>query len=169
MLRVVGCDELAVAADTGDQGFIGGCFSICWDNNTVLKDDDYCTGNGCCETRIPEGIKNFSIDLGSVLNHTRLHGSYPCGYAYLADEETFNFRVSDLSDPNYLNRTVQDVPMVLDWAIGEGSCDEARKSGDYSCREPSDCVDFDNGLGGYRCRCSEGYEGNPYLTSGCTG
>ncbi|KAK4432268.1 Wall-associated receptor kinase [Sesamum alatum] len=59
-------------------------------------------------------------------------------------------------------------PCVLDWAIGNGTCEQAKKSADFACRGNSACADSDTGLGGYRCNCLEGYEGNPYVSPGCT-
>ncbi|CAO2192496.1 unnamed protein product [Urochloa humidicola] len=57
--------------------------------------------------------------------------------------------------------------MVLDWAIGNATCELARNMSTYACRyRNSECVDSTNGPG-YLCNCSSGYEGNPYVPDGC--
>lgn len=72
----------------------------------------------------------------------------------------------------FFNRTNDfTVPVVLDWAIrNAGNCDIAvRNRTDYACRSAhSECFNASDGQG-YRCRCSKGYEGNPYLDGGCKG
>ncbi|MCD9641629.1 hypothetical protein HAX54_027944 [Datura stramonium] len=62
---------------------------------------------------------------------------------------------------------MDNVPIVLDWAIGNLTCVEAQQHKDYACLVNSQCVDSGTGLGGYRCSCDPGYEGNPYVSPGC--
>ncbi|KAK4478453.1 hypothetical protein RD792_013928 [Penstemon davidsonii] len=163
---VVGCDDLALIRGSSGRNFTSGCLSLCSQRTDLI--DGFCTGIGCCQTQIPTGVKTFSSALGSLRNHTGVYDFDPCGYAFLGDQDMFRFRTSDFADLNFQNRTVEDVPVVADWAIGNETCDRVVGSADYACRENSGCVDSNTGLGGYRCNCSEGYEGNPYLSPGCT-
>ncbi|KZV38494.1 wall-associated receptor kinase 3-like [Dorcoceras hygrometricum] len=164
---VVGCDDLALILGREGRNFTSGCLSLCSQKNDLL--DGYCTGIGCCQTPIPRGLKNFVSALSSLSNHTNVWSFDACGYAFIGDQNVFKFRVSDFSDENYQNRTIQEVPIVIDWALDQSeNCEEAEKSADFACKGNSVCVDSDTGLGGYRCNCTVGYEGNPYLSPGCT-
>ncbi|KAG8374426.1 hypothetical protein BUALT_Bualt11G0130600 [Buddleja alternifolia] len=165
---VVGCDDLAVIRGFRSSGrnFTSGCLSVCSQRDDPI--DGFCTGIGCCQTQIPRGLKTFGSALDSMRNHTNVHSFDPCGYAFLGDQESFRFRTSDLQDESFQNRTIENVPIVVDWVIGNETCEQARISGDLACRENSDCVDSGTDDGGYRCNCTDGYEGNPYISPGCT-
>ncbi|KAL2250388.1 wall-associated receptor kinase 2-like [Sesamum indicum] len=162
---IVGCDDLALISGRDGSNFTSGCFSLCSAREDLL--DGYCTGIGCCQTSIPKGLQSFAALLGSVGYHTDVWSFNPCGYTFLAEEESYTFHPSDLQDDTFKNRTIENVPIVLDWVIGNISCTEAQKANAFTCRENSICTDSDTRLGGYRCSCFEGYEGNPYLEPGC--
>lgn len=108
--------------------------------------------------------------MGTLNNHTQVWSFDPCGFAFLGEEASFEFRgASDLSDPSFMQRVRATVPIVLDWQIGNSNCAGVVSSADYACKANTHCVDSDTGLGGYRCRCNAGFEGNPYLHPGCAG
>ncbi|PIN18063.1 Serine/threonine protein kinase [Handroanthus impetiginosus] len=163
---VVGCDDSAVVVGSKGRNYTGGCLSVCSQSSDPIEGS--CTGIGCCQTPIPKGLKTFSSELGSPNDHTEVHSFNPCGYAFIGEAERFKFHTSVLGDVGFGNWTIENVPIVVDWAIGNSSCDQVKKNGYFACGEHSDCVDSDTGLRGYRCNCSEGYEGNPYLSPGCT-
>ncbi|KAK1289778.1 Wall-associated receptor kinase 2 [Acorus calamus] len=161
---VLGCDTYAYLTDN-DLGFTTGCVSVC---NTIMITNGSCNGIGCCQTSIPKGLKNISILVNVLRKDSIVDYSNPCNYAILIDQEGFTFNgVSDLSSDFY-ERNDGMAPVVLDWVIRNMTCEEAKNNAsDYACVSlNSDCYDSTNGYG-YRCNCSKGFQGNPYLPNGC--
>jgi hypothetical protein len=132
-------------------------------------DNGSCSGIGCCQTSIPEGIRNFTTRVRSFDNHTAVFGFNPCSFGFVVEEEAYNFSPSDFT--NLQDRV--KVPVVLDWAVGNETCEAAKGNmTSYICMhvikaESSYCYNSTNGTG-YRCNCSTGFQGNPYLPHGCT-
>ncbi|KAK9741410.1 hypothetical protein RND81_03G103500 [Saponaria officinalis] len=127
------------------------------------------TGNRCCSITAAESLENgFSMKVEFSKNHTTDKSHTTCGYVVFGMKDSLVLRnVSDYSDPiTFVDRTTHNVPMAVDWVIGNQTCDEARKNPlSYACQQNADCTDV--ATGGYRCTCSQGYEGNPYFP-GCT-
>ncbi|VAH01395.1 unnamed protein product [Triticum turgidum subsp. durum] len=173
MLVVLGCNTFAYTASGKTQGgtdaytYYTGCMSFC--NNSASAQDGLCAGVGCCRLDIPPGLTGNYFKFRAY-NHSTMMDYSPCDYAFLVDRNNYTFRRSDLRMD-----TSRTSPVWLDWAIrGNGSvditavdvlsCTQAPKTGQYACVSAySDCVDSTNGPG-YNCKCSEGYEGNAYLT-----
>ncbi|KAM6602440.1 hypothetical protein CsatA_022049 [Cannabis sativa] len=169
----VGCDTVAtIGGNIRGGSYVAGCAASCYDINDVVNSS--CSGIGCCETDIPPGVSNVVItfvqSLNSTTNHSLVHHFNPCGYSFVAENGSYNFTTVDLKD---LMKKKKKFPrMVLDWAVGNLTCEEAKlvnnRSGNgYACvAEYSECVNSTNGSG-YQCKCLNGYEGNPYLHHGC--
>lgn len=132
-----------------------------------------CNRKGCCQAAVPKGMRGFSISTGFQTNNSLIAGFNPCGYAFLGAQDDFVFQgASDLNDPvGFINRTIANVPIVLNWVIGNQTCSQAQMNlSSYPCQQKTTCSDdVESGIGGYRCSCLTGYQGNPYLPPGCTG
>ncbi|XP_047309627.1 putative wall-associated receptor kinase-like 16 [Impatiens glandulifera] len=165
---VIGCDDFALIAGLLGRNFTSGCIALCSKAKEVIIGE--CTGIGCCQTSIPKGLKSYLASLNSLSNHSKVWSFDPCSYAFLGEASRFTFRgQSDFLDPDaFINRTIETVPVVLDWVIGNLTCEQAVKnSNGFACLKNSFCIDSDSGAGGYLCSCNDGFDGNPYLSPGC--
>ncbi|XP_057973555.1 wall-associated receptor kinase 2-like [Malania oleifera] len=160
----VGCDNLAIINGSRGTNYTTGCLSLCNDLDSVIKGQ--CSGIGCCESSIARNIRSFIISISSYFNHSRVRLFNPCSYAFVVENRDFHFSSDNLT---LSVSGLQDLrfPVVLDWAIGDQKCRDAKKNlTSYACKENSYCEESTNGPG-YRCYCHRGFEGNPYLPNGC--
>ncbi|CAM0942861.1 unnamed protein product [Alopecurus aequalis] len=148
--------------------YISGCMSLCRPLQYSMPGS--CTGVACCQSTIPGAIDYFEphlLDMPKKKDGDPIiyNNTTSCRYVFLVETEWLSTMVS-----KYLNRTDDlTVPIILDWAIRNvGNCSAAKLNRtDYACRSTgSHCFKSINGPG-YRCNCSKGYEGNPYLEDGC--
>ncbi|CAI9114845.1 OLC1v1015654C1 [Oldenlandia corymbosa var. corymbosa] len=157
---VIGCDSVAAVQGTTNLGdYATGCFSLC--NRKADVTDGLCSGMGCCQTLIPNGAWQINVSLASLYNHSFVSSFNPCSFAFVIAEDAFQFSVDNLT--NLVG--VETLPVIVDWAIPNNNCDEAKTNkSSYACGMNTKCY-VENGTLGYRCGCNQGYEGNPYL--GC--
>ncbi|GJY95191.1 wall-associated receptor kinase 2-like protein [Tanacetum coccineum] len=142
-----------------------GCYSnLRGDTKSSDVVEGECSGKGCCQTSITKGLTYYNVTLNTFSQHINVSEFNQCGYAFLSEEGSFQFGgAKDLfttTDLYLYNRVTSSVPVVLDWVIAGNCSDQANK-----CKDKSHCYDVDSF--GYRCRCNQGYEGNPYLDQGC--
>ncbi|XP_042487864.1 putative wall-associated receptor kinase-like 16 [Macadamia integrifolia] len=160
----IGCNTLATISELQELAFVSGCLSFCTNGTSV--EDGSCDGMGCCQNNIPKGLQRFNAGLSNAVSLNGSWGNSSCSFAFLAAVDSFSFKMSDVYR-NSLDRT--SIPVAVDWAIGNLTCDEAASVDPtkyYSCGPHTKCSNSTNGPG-YRCYCKDGFEGNPYLSTGC--
>ncbi|KAG7944773.1 hypothetical protein I3843_15G120600 [Carya illinoinensis] len=163
VFTAIGCNTLGVIGSVAsDKNYRTGCMSLCDNIDDMVNGS--CSGVGCCQTPIPDGIKDFTISFGSFDNFFTVSEFNPCGFAFVVEKKEYNFSTLDFQ--NMQNKDA--FSLMLDWAIGNHTCEDAKKDlTGYACKaDNSECYNSTNGLG-YRCNCSSGYHGNPYLSGGC--
>ncbi|KAG8071991.1 hypothetical protein GUJ93_ZPchr0006g42230 [Zizania palustris] len=175
-LTAVGCDAMAMLLNDDGHGghearnrYSGGCVSFCATNSSIVEGT--CSGVGCCQAPMPQGLKSLKLEFQSIREQlvggrAKDVSGEPCSKVFIVDKDSYKFSRRDLeSDPRRESR-----PLVLEWSISGSSCEEARNTSFYACMENSECYNAPNRIG-YRCNCSQGYSGNPYLSpslGGCT-
>jgi Wall-associated kinase len=170
----IGCDDVVTIesvdrnSNNSSKSFRSGCVAFC--NNSSSRIDGSCSGLGCCQMPLPGpgGLKSFELNLYRV-EDMRVDRLTNCSAAFFTTRDGFSFQTTYFDNENYFSASGADHVAVLDWAIGEKSCDEAEKDvNSFACKNNSQCYNSLNGVG-YLCNCSQGYEGNPYVEGGCRG
>uniref|UniRef100_A0A0E0ET34 Protein kinase domain-containing protein n=1 Tax=Oryza meridionalis TaxID=40149 RepID=A0A0E0ET34_9ORYZ len=146
--------------------YVIGCVSSC---NYSTPVNGICSGVGCCQVDVPGRIFWYQGIFDENYNTTEIWRSSPCSYMVLMEKKSFQFSTTYLNSTVFNETYKGKVPVVLDWVITLDTCEEAKSNrSSYACVSTnSDCVDDPSG--GYRCRCSNGYQGNPYIKDGCQG
>ena len=117
----VGCDIIAyVKASSGI--YASACISSCDSYSSVVN--GACSGRGCCEASVPQGVVGFTVDI--MFNYDK-----SCVFSFVEEKEAFHSSSSDLQ--NLQRRST--VPVVLDWAIANKTCKDVRNSTGYACVE----------------------------------
>ncbi|KAG2665822.1 hypothetical protein I3760_15G025900 [Carya illinoinensis] len=130
-ITAVGCGVYSFIQGSKEQkGFTTGCLSLC-NNNASDVVNRSCSGIGCCQTSIPKGATEFNLSVRILSDNTKTISIGECAYGFIVEEKAYNFLSSDFQD--FKNRTT--VPLVLDWAVGNEACKEAKKNKDtYGCK-----------------------------------
>jgi len=163
----VGCDTYGYLNTfrNGTQSSTG-CLTRCDSIESVQsrQRSGNCTGIGCCQVDIPPGMKNISFQASTFKNFNSTSGFNDCGYSFVVKKGNYTFSVDHLNGVPF-NKT----PIVMDWSVGNATCDASKLRPDYACKSSySDCevLPFEYG---YRCKCKSGFQGNAYLLDGCQG
>ncbi|CAO2041932.1 unnamed protein product [Urochloa humidicola] len=166
---VVGCRTLAYIGDEDNVGkYTSGCVSMCRRGDVSTLTNGSCSGIGCCQTAIPKGLQYYQVWFDQNFNTLEIYNTSRCSYAALVEASNFTFSTSYATSSAFYDTYGRKPPLVVDWAIGNKSCEEALKDPEsYACvSHNSKCFNSTNGPG-YICNCSEGFQGNPYLVDGC--
>ncbi|KAH7545531.1 hypothetical protein FEM48_Zijuj01G0103600 [Ziziphus jujuba var. spinosa] len=165
---VVGCNTFGgIEGYRGKTQYNTGCVSTCddMDFDSFTSNNQSCSGVGCCQIPIPNGIRNITVYVDRYIKDRPFgNDSKPCSYAFVVEQGKFKFSKNSFKE---LNGT-EKLPLVLNWKIGNESCDEAKKRDNFACKGNATCVGA-NDSPGYLCQCLPGYEGNPYHPDGCQG
>uniref|UniRef100_A0A2N9GT05 Wall-associated receptor kinase domain-containing protein n=1 Tax=Fagus sylvatica TaxID=28930 RepID=A0A2N9GT05_FAGSY len=147
----VGCDNMAIMTGI-DPMVVTGCKSDC--NNKSMRTnggDQKCSGFKCCQTAVPDGIQVLNVDFKSIKEDK---ASGECKHAWIAEDKWLD---SNKTDPSDYVQYLEYVPVVLEWT----ATNEARGPNSYS-----DMMTLR-----WRLLLLQryGYQGNPYLPTGCEG
>ncbi|VAI42421.1 unnamed protein product [Triticum turgidum subsp. durum] len=166
MLIVIGCNTLAYINDfRSTTRYTTACAAVC--ESPAALTNGSCVGAGCCQNDIPKGLRSYRFSFFDVYDDSNATLFNQCSYAAVVETQIFSFSSEYITTTRFNDTEKGQKPLVLDWAIGNATCEMARDMPSYACHSRNSmCVDSTNDPG-YICNCADGYEGNPYLFDGC--
>ncbi|URD88648.1 hypothetical protein MUK42_27489 [Musa troglodytarum] len=170
-LYVSGCSVVADLVDPTTNNTIGTCITRCTSNGKhCYRSQSFAL---TCNTTFNPPILFFKdnyIVRNISLEEGQLEFSAP-------NRTTDSSYIDD--NYNYFDETGPFTPLeqlsTFSWVIESQTCEEASKNmTTFACVDKnSSCVDVPKtstkDIQGYRCKCHNGYQGNPYIANGCKG
>jgi len=169
MLLVESCNVQAVVRGGEENSLVASCSSVC---PPAYQDGKYfgylvgvrggCIGIGCCQANIYIGYSFYSIQIN------KLDGSFDPGtelsdYIYIVDQGNNYTIMNETATP--------ETRQTLNWMIAYNMTCPTNASAPECRSAYSSCLNTsDYAMGpakGYKCQCSHGYQGNPYIADGC--
>lgn len=171
----IGCSTVAFIYGRDKNGsngqidqFTSLCGSFCFDEGSI-EDGPECSGMGCCQVPISTNLRRFSLGFYNYNTTKKVLNFSSRSYAFVVEKDQFKFKSSYAKADNFMEELARGIPIILEWIAGNETCKEAALKESYACvANNSKCIDVIEAPG-YRCNCTQGYEGNPYLKDGCRG
>ncbi|KAL9331017.1 hypothetical protein ACSQ67_000627 [Phaseolus vulgaris] len=161
----VGCDTYGYlnSFHNGTESSTG-CLTRCNSLDSVesMQRSGNCTGIGCCQVDIPPGMKNISLQAYSFNNFNSTSDFNQCGFSFVVKNGNYTFSLDHLKSIPF-----DKALMVIDWSVGNDTCDASMDTTDYACKSDNSYCENSPYEYGYRCKCNPGFEGNAYLLHGC--
>uniref|UniRef100_A0A0E0PTC6 Protein kinase domain-containing protein n=1 Tax=Oryza rufipogon TaxID=4529 RepID=A0A0E0PTC6_ORYRU len=169
----IGCSTVAFIYGRDKNGsngqidqFTSLCGSFCFDEGSI-EDGPECSGMGCCQVPISTNLRRFSLGFYNYNTTKKVLNFSSRSYAFVVEKDQFKFKSSYAKADNFMEELARGIPIILEWIAGNETCKEAALKESYACvANNSKCIDVIEAPG-YRCNCTQGYEGNPYLKDGC--
>ncbi|TVU20898.1 hypothetical protein EJB05_30499, partial [Eragrostis curvula] len=119
---VMGCNTLAYLCNRYNRtGYTTACASVC--ENPKALTNGSCLGVGCCQNAINRRLNTLRCFISRDSNSYQFN---QCCYAALVATETFNFSSEFITTMRFNETYKGQQPLVLDWAIGNVTCNVAK-------------------------------------------
>jgi len=169
MLLVERCDVQAVVLGGVNNSLVASCSSVCppayQDGNkfaNLVGVAGGCIGIGCCQANIYIGYSFYSIQINKLDGSLFDPGPESTDYTCIVDRG-YNY--------TNINASLDEFMPTLNWIIAYNMTCPTNASAPECRSAYSSCLNTsDYALGpakGYKCQCSHGYQGNPYIADGC--
>jgi hypothetical protein len=167
-LFVVGCGlEVSFTGDSGAE--VGNCSVICLGDQIMNRlPEGLCIGIGCCRIDITVPLRAFTLNISRTGQSTRLLEQVNAFITYYNQHSygggPYQFQPSDLES----DLTGKEYPVDLIWDIPyQPNCKRAMEDkASYACASNHSICE-EAPIGGYVCKCADGFYGNPYVVNGC--
>jgi hypothetical protein len=163
---VLSCNNVQVLLLGEDNSTVNACATYCPPAPGKTQSFQYplrneCSGIGCCSASIPKGYTSHSIEV-QVQPPNSISEFDAESSVYIAEEGSYN-------TTRLIFEAIDTLPTLLDWVISNSTCKHPPTAS--ACRSRNSyCANYTSyDYNGYRCRCSAGYQGNPYIQDGCKG
>lgn len=125
-------------------------------------------------------VTNVSLDDGLLVVSNMLNDTSSNNMERIVDSRYLNvdgtYELGDFMSTTTVDGIFdfsQEDEIILKWVVANLTCQQAMQINDmYACVSiNSYCQNVSRGgiHYGYRCKCSDGFQGNPYLQNNCTG